>query len=105
MESVQRFESIERARNAAIQWLQQRSVVFGPHRRVEIGRLGVLAGKEVGVRASQEPFWRIRLDYDPTKGAHFNAEVGRGPNRVKAAFCFPGGEELISTLAESRSPR
>jgi len=105
METTYRFSTVEQARNAAIRWLEQRSVTFGPHRKVEIGRLGVLKGAETGVSAGAEPFWRIRLDYDPGKGPHFNAEYGRGPAREKAAFCFQGDEASIKTLARHRRPR
>ena len=104
-ESVFRFQTIEQARNAAIRWLEERSAMFGPHRKIEIGRMGVLEGKEVGVSSVEDPFWRIRLDYDPQKLAHFNVEHGRGMTRRKAAFCFQGGEELIAALAKSRDPR
>ena len=105
MEPTYKFQTIEQARNAAIAWLQERAVTFGPHRKIEIGRLGVLKGKETGVSASQDPFWRIRLDYDPVKGAHFNFEPGKGSKRSKAAFCFRGGQQLIKALAKKRAPR
>jgi hypothetical protein len=105
MEPIERFASIEQARNAAIAWLESHGVVFGPHRKVEIGRLGVLAGHEVGVSATEKPFWRLRLDYDPIKGPHYNAEVGEGANREKRAFAFPGSEDLMKKLALSRRPR
>ena len=105
METTYKFSTIEQARNAAIKWLEQRSAEFGPHRKVVIGRLGVLKGKETGTSASREPFWRIRLDYDPHKGAHFNAESGKGTTREKAAFCFRGGEQLIAALSKKRNPR
>ena len=104
-ELVVHFASIEQARNAAIKWLEIRGVVFGPHRKVEIGRLGLLKGYEVGVSGTGELFWRIRLDYDPVKKAHYNAEVGEGRRRQKQAFTFPGGEELIERLSNSREPR
>jgi hypothetical protein len=104
-EQIFRYGTIEQARNAAIQWLETHSVAFGPDRKIEIGRLGVLAGREVGVSSSNGPFWRIRLDYDPQKQAHFNVEYGAGATRQKAAFCFMGGENLIRTLAASREPR
>ena len=68
MEMVRTFPSMEAARNAAIAWLQGRGAVFGPYRRVEIGRLGALAGNEVGVSSTEKPYWRLRLDYDPSKG-------------------------------------
>lgn len=105
MEVLHRLGTVEQARNAAIRWLEERAVAFGPHRKVEIGRLGVLQGAEVGVSASQDPFWRIRLDYDPVKGPHFNVEAGKGGQREKAAFCFFGTEQLIAKLAQNRQPR
>lgn len=107
MEIQQSYNFIEQARNAAIEWIEKRApAAFGPYRKIEIGRLGVLKGKEVGVSAAgAAPFWRLRLDYDPGKGAHFNAEVGTGPGRQKAAFTFPGGEELIKALAAGLSRR
>jgi len=105
MEQVHRFASIEQARNAAIWWLESRGVVFGPRRKVELGRLGILAGHEVGVSAAEKPYWRLRLDYEPDKGPHFNAELGQGAGREKAAFAFPGTEQLIQKLALGRRPR
>ena len=33
------------------------------------------------------------IDFDPVKGPHFNAEVGKGSGRSKHAFTFPGTEE------------
>jgi hypothetical protein len=105
MENVLRYETIEQARNAAIRWLESHAVNFGPHRRVDLGRLGALRGREVGVSASVEPYWRIRLDFDPAKGPHFNAEVGRGHTRNKTAFCFSGTEDLVRSLANRRRPR
>ncbi len=92
-------------RRAAVAWLEARNVVFGPNRKIEIGRLGVLAGCEVGVSAAEKPYWRIRLDFDPHKGPHFNAEVGEGARREKKAFLFPGDEALMKRLAKARSPR
>jgi hypothetical protein len=100
-----RYATIEQARNAAIAWLETHSVSFGPHRKIEIGRLGILKGKEVGVSAVDDPFWRIRLDYDPIKQAHFNVEYGSGLSRQKAAFLFAGSQSLIEALAKRRSPR
>ena len=99
------FGTIEQARNAAIKWLEERSVSFGPYRQVEIGRLGVLTGKEVGVSSTIDPFWRIRLDFDPRKQAHFNVEYGKGSTREKAAFCFFGTEALIEALGKGLEPR
>jgi hypothetical protein len=105
MEEVERFISIEQARNAAVAWLEAQNVVFGPYRKIYIGRLGVLKGHEVGVYASEKPYWRLRLDFDPNKGPHFNAEAGEGARRQKKAFLFPGDEALMKKLALGRRPR
>jgi hypothetical protein len=105
MEAILRFDSIERARNAAIQWLEARGAVFGPQRRIQIGKFGTLAGRETGVESTQGPYWRLRLDYDTHKQAHFNAEFGKQQNREKAAFLFPGDLTLIARLAARRGPR
>jgi hypothetical protein len=105
MEPVDRFSSLELARNAAISWLEARGVVFGTYRRVEVGRLGVLTGHEVGVSGTEKPFWRLRLDYDTVKGPHFNAEDGENAARAKRAFAFPGTEQVIVQLAKGLRPR
>jgi hypothetical protein len=105
MEELRKFASIEQARNAAVAWLEAQGVTFGPHRKIEIGRLGILEGHEVGVSATEKPYWRVRLDYDPIKGCHFNAETGSGDGRQKCAFSFPGGENLIQKLAHSHRRR
>jgi hypothetical protein len=105
METIFRLNTIEQARNAAIQWLEQRGAVFGPHRRIQIGKFGVLAGQETGVESTQDPHWRLRIDYDPVKHAHFNAEFGKQESRQKAAFLFPGDRALIARLALKRDPR
>ena len=100
--------SLERARNEAIRWLESKGVRFGHNRQIELGRLeaSALRNSEVGVSSppGHRPFWRLRLDYDPDKGCHYNAEFNGG-TREKVAFCFPGTEDLIKTLAKSRSPR
>ena len=105
MEPIFHHRTVEQARNAAIAWLEERGVEFGPHRTIQIGRLGVLAGSETGVASSRKPFWRLRLDYDPAKGPHYNAEFGERTNRQKAAFAFTGSEALVAQLARSRAPR
>src|SRR4051812_30558923 len=105
MAALARFTSFERSRNASITSPKARGVAFGPHRKIEIGRLGVMAGHEVGVSATEKPYWRLRLDYDPVKGPHFNAESGEGAKRQKKAFSFPGNEDVMKKLALSRRPR
>jgi len=66
--------------------VEARAVSFGSSRKVEIARLGSLSRKVVGVSASQGPDWRIRLDFDPVIGAHFNVEAGKGARPEQAAF-------------------
>ena len=68
------------------------------------GGVGCQCGR-VGVQSTVDPFRRIRLDFDPFKGAHFNVEAGKGGGRRKAAFCFPGGEEAILQQMKRRKPR
>jgi hypothetical protein len=107
MEITVKCETYERARNAAIKWLEKRAVKFGPQRKVEIGRLQTavnLFGKEVGV-SGDNPFWRLRLDEDPGKGPHFNAEFGKGTSREKAAFLFQATDQMMEKLGRKRKPR
>ena len=107
-EEVIRCSTIEQARNSAIQWLEDRGVTFGPQRNIVHGNLQKcteLLGKETGVSGNSPKWWRLRLDHDPTKGLHFNAEFGKGPAADKAAFCFPGGQKLLRKLSTARSPR
>jgi hypothetical protein len=105
METTEVCTTIEQARNAAIKWLEDRRVTFGPHREVARGRLGVMEGSEVGVCGTVGTFWRIRLDYDPVKGPHYNVEFGRGASRQKKAFSFLGTQETMSKIARRRAPR
>ncbi|MEO8451481.1 MAG: hypothetical protein ABI647_16930 [Gemmatimonadota bacterium] len=49
MERIRQFNTVGRAGNGAIKWLERNGVIFGPYRKVEIGRLGVLSRTEVGV--------------------------------------------------------
>ncbi len=107
-ERVEHHTSLERARNAAIAWLEDKGVRFGGQRQIVIGKLreSAMLGREVGVASptGHRPFWRLRLDYDPDKGCHYNAEFAAG-TREKVAFCFPGSESLIQSIAKSRAPR
>jgi hypothetical protein len=92
METIQKFTTYEQARNAAIKWLEDRAVKFGPNRKIERGRLSTspLFGKEVGVSGTADMFWRLRFDYDPAKGPHFNAEFGKDAKREKAGILLSG---------------
>ncbi|MET0384620.1 MAG: hypothetical protein ABW321_01615 [Polyangiales bacterium] len=78
---------IDTARNKAVEWLVEKGVTFGPHHKLSKGRLG--AGKDafVGVESTGVPYWRIRVDFDPQKGPHYNVEFGKGGE--SRAFTFP----------------
>jgi hypothetical protein len=107
MEATYSFSTYEQARNAAIKWLEDRAVKFGPERKVEIGRVKTstfLFGKEIGV-SGKDPFWRLRLDYDPKKGPHFNAEYGKRGASEKAAFLFKATDEMMEKWGRKREPR
>ena len=105
MEEIMNCRSYEDARNRAIAWLESLGGPIGAHYEVEIGRLGLATGLEVGVSSTIDPYRRLRIDYDPAKGPHFNAEVFKGSGRKKHAFTFPGDEQTIATLLKSRLPR
>src|SRR5947208_4360371 len=98
MEELTHVASLEQARNAAVVWLERRGAIFGPHHRIEIGRIGAMRGSETGVSSTLGTFWRIRLDYDPVKGPHYNVEYGTGTDRTKHAFAFPGTPDLMTRL-------
>jgi hypothetical protein len=104
MDKPTSYSSLEQARNAAIKWLEDLGAIFGP-RKISIGQLGTFMGKEVGTESMTGPFWRLRIDYDPAKGCHFNAEWDKGAARKKHCFQFPGGEKLAARLASTRAPR
>jgi hypothetical protein len=105
METLSHYLSRELARNAAIAWLEANGVSFGPHRKIVIGRLGVMKGAEAGVESSAGKYWRLRLDFDPIKGPHYNAEFGKKGSVVKQAFTFPGNEKMLQNIARRQSPR
>jgi hypothetical protein len=105
MEEMTHCTSLDAARNEAIKWLERKGAVFGPHRDIQIGQLGVMAGSETGVYSTAGPYWRIRLDFDTTKGAHYNVEYGKGAQRAKHAFAFPASEEMMARIAGRREPR
>lgn len=105
MELVTNCHSYEDARNRALAWMESIGGPIGAHYDVEIGRLGLAQGLEVGVSSTIDPYRRIRLDYDPVKGPHFNAEVYKGVGRMKHAFTFPGDEDTIASYLRNRQPR
>jgi hypothetical protein len=106
MEEIVRYDSIEQARNAAVLWMEEQGGgPIGPYYEVELGRLGAGEGAEVGVSSTQGTYRRVRLDFDPIKGCHYNVEVGKGTGRRKRAFCFPGDETWISKIFSGRGPR
>lgn len=70
------------------------------------GKMGEGRDRVVGFEYNQKPdFVRVRTDYDPTKGAHVNLEMGKGNQREKYAFKYKGGErthaEVVKRLEKS----
>ena len=83
--------SLDDARNKAVKKLEELigSSLGGYVKVVVAKNMGggsPLAGNEVGTEYRASKGWgRIRLDFDPTKGPHYNVET-----RSEAwAFCFP----------------
>lgn len=105
MEQITDCQTYEEARNKALAWIEANGGALGAYYKIELGRLGTGAGFEVGVSSTVDPFRRLRLDYDPVKGPHFNAEVGKGGSRIKHAFKFPGTEETALAHFNGRKPR
>lgn len=106
MEETSYYDTIEQARNAALAWCESLGApIGGPYYDVVIGRIGPGLDHEVGVAHSDGSYRRLRLDYDPTKGCHYNAEVGKGSARKKQAFCFPGSEDWLTRIMHTRPPR
>jgi hypothetical protein len=102
-ELITHYASLEQARNAAIRWLESLGAKFDQNRKIQIGRLGTMEGSETGVASTDDPWWRLRLDYAPDKGAHYNAEYGK--RGLKQAFCFPASAEQMAIIARRRAPR
>jgi hypothetical protein len=91
VEQVIACASLEEARNKAVKKLEELlGSSLGPYVKVVVGKdmggSSPLAGTEVGVEYRSSKAWgRIRLDFDPNKGPHYNVET-----RSEAwAFCFP----------------
>ena len=105
MEQVTHCETYEEARNKSLAWMETWGGPLGAHYKIELGRLGTGQGFEVGVSSTIDPYRRLRLDFDPVKGPHFNAEVGKGGGRSKHAFTFPGTEETALAHFRRRRPR
>ena len=88
MEHIVDCSSMEDARNKAVQKLGDlMGGGLGPYVKVVVaknmGGGNPLAGAEVGVEWGKKG--RIRLDFDPTKGPHYNVES----KTENWAFCFP----------------
>lgn len=80
--------SMEDARNRAVRKLNELTGgALGPYVKIVVGKnMGggsPLAGTEVGVEWGKRG--RIRLDFDPDKGPHYNVET----QSENWAFCFP----------------
>ncbi|WP_264821746.1 RHS repeat-associated core domain-containing protein [Acinetobacter lanii] len=96
-EIVLEAKSFESARNLA---LKKIGTLIPGTRSKQIGRLGMGKGKVTGFTGTTKNhnFVRLRLDYDPIKGTHFNVELGKGECAEKYAIKFPGDEKKFATL-------
>jgi len=88
------LKSYEQARNKAL------DLIGGsvPDSQPLIGRLGPSAGKGkiIGFQSADRKV-RVRLDYDPVKGTHFNVEDFRAGGKVKIAVPFTGDEKTFKS--------
>jgi hypothetical protein len=88
MELVVECHSMEDARNRALSKLDDLTGgSLGPYVKIVVAKnmagKSPLAGNEVGVEWGKRG--RIRLDFDETKGPHYNVET-----QIESwAFCFP----------------
>lgn len=98
MEIVVDCQSLDEARNKAVKKLEEIiGSSLGPYVKVVVGKNmagnSPLAGTEVGVEYRSSKAWgRIRLDFDESKGPHYNVE-----SRSEAwAFTFPSSPSATS---------
>ncbi|WP_067817453.1 putative T7SS-secreted protein [Nocardia inohanensis] len=93
------FKSFEQARNEALRLLGE---INPATREPYVGRLEVATstyGKVVGFTTRVgDVFKRLRIDFDPVKGPHFNVEVGKGPSAKKWAVKWAGTEDDVMRL-------
>jgi hypothetical protein len=93
-----RCKSLEEARNRALQEIGQIDI---GSRELYYGRLGVGKGKIIGFETTSNGTRKVfRWDYDEVKGPHINIEIGKGSNRIKKAFQFPGTETDIAKIIQ-----
>jgi hypothetical protein len=81
MEIVVHCKSLEDARNQAVAMLERLGGVGGPYAEIfvakNMGGNSPLAGARCGV-VHRKPWIRLRLDFDPNKGPHYNVESDAG---------------------------
>lgn len=85
--------SFEQARNEALDLIGTIDpATRTPFVAKNVGGNNALAGKVVGFEGYRpDGTWvRMRVDWDPVKGAHINTQVGKGVNAVKTSIEFPG---------------
>lgn len=99
------FGSREQARNAALDHLEDQGVEFNGKTKPVKQKWGKSAGREVGVESTDDgqSWWRLRHDYDPDAGPHYNAERGKGKDRTNGHFRYPGDEDTYES--NTRKPR
>ncbi|MBY3417703.1 filamentous hemagglutinin N-terminal domain-containing protein [Rhizobium laguerreae] len=85
--------SFEQARNEALDLVGTIDpATRTPFVAKNVGGNNALAGKVVGFEGYRpDGTWvRMRMDWDPVKGAHINTQVGKGVSAVKTSIEFPG---------------
>lgn len=101
MEIIEHCHSLEHARNRALAVFRANGGSGGPYTRVVIaknmGGSSPLAGARVGVEFTR-PWIRLRLDYDPTKGPHYNVETH------SQSYAFTFTNEVGSVPFDQMSP-
>jgi RHS repeat-associated protein len=101
-EVVEHLGSFERARNGALRTIGE---IDHTNFRPVVGRLGSFRGQVVGFETRVNGVSkRMRIDWDPTKGAHINVEIGRGQNAVRRAYQFRGSLGDVLTLLRRNTP-
>ncbi len=101
-EVVEHLGSFERARNGALRVIGE---IDHTNFRPVVGRLGSFRGQVVGFETRVNGVSkRMRIDWDPTKGAHINVEIGRGQSAVRRAYQFRGSLDDVLALLRRNTP-
>ncbi len=95
-ECVINVNSFEIARNRALADIGDIDPSsFARYEARSVGSNNILQGKIVGftARTRSGDFVRMRVDWDPVKGAHINVEIGKNKNRITRAYIIEGATQ------------